>query len=127
MNKFLLSAALVGSLALGGCATTTGNPPTTSDPLAQAQQIAVAVCGFLPTIQTVQNIIVAGAYPAGIPVAQLANLVGNSICAAVTAKAARAGSVPSVNGVPIDGQWVGKSAKRASYNGVQIHGQWVRP
>ncbi len=125
MKKFLLSTALASALALGGCATTAGNPPTTSDPLAQAQQIAVAVCGFLPTIQTVQSIIVAGAYPAGIPISELANLVGNSICTAVMARSARAGAVPTVNGVPVQGRFVGKSGKRASYNGVQIHGQWV--
>ncbi len=126
MKKFLLSAAVVGSLALGGCATTGpgGAPLTPADQIAQAQQVAVALCGYLPVYQTVQDIIVAGAYPVGMPAAQLANVIGNAICVAVTAKSARLrGAVPTVNGVPIQGQWVGK---RASYNGVQIHGQWVR-
>ena len=107
MKNLLLSAALAGTMALGGCATPGGMPPNVADALAQAQQIAVAACGFLPTYQTVQNIIVAGAYPPGIPAAQLANLVGNAICAAVTAKSAKFGSRgPTVNGVPVQGQFV---------------------
>lgn len=107
MKKFLLSASLAGSMALGGCATTGGLPPDITNQLEQAQQIAVQVCGFLPTIQTVQNIVVASAYPPGIPVAELANLIGNSICAAVKAKSAKLGGKgPTFAGVPIKGQWV---------------------
>ncbi len=95
MRKFFMVAGLAGSLATGGCATTgtgTGAGGLTPEQIAQIQQTATAICAFLPTFQTVQDIVVAGAYPAGIPIAHLANLVGNSICSAVTARSVRLGS-----------------------------------
>lgn len=107
MKRLLLAAALASSL--GGCITTQEAANQINEALGQAQQVAVASCGFLPTFQTIQNIVVAAAYPAGTPIAQIANQVGNAICAAVTAKSARLGSTgPTVRGVPVRGSWVRK-------------------
>ncbi len=113
MRKFLITTALAGTLALGGCATTGGTPTTGGvDPavitaVQQFTQNLQVGCGYLPLYQTVQDVILAGAYPPGIPIGQLANLVGRSICAAVMARSARLGStVPTVNGVPIRGSFV---------------------
>ncbi len=112
MRKFLISSALAGSLVLSGCATMGTSPSgggLTPEQIAQIQQTATTLCAFLPTFQTVQDIVVAGAYPPGIPIAQLANLVGNSICAAVTARSVRLGStLPKVNGVVVQGSFVGR-------------------
>src|ERR1035437_3132385 len=54
----------ISALMLGGCATTGG---TTSATIVQIQQAAVIACGFLPTVSTVANILVAPiAGPAGV-------------------------------------------------------------
>jgi hypothetical protein len=101
--KFLLVIPLVGALLLGGC-TTTGTSTSTADIIAQVRQTTVAVCGFLPTIDTVAQILAAGN-----PSVMIAGTIANAICAAVTATtppARRRGAVPTVSGVVIHGRFV---------------------
>jgi hypothetical protein len=101
--KFILVIPLAASLLLGGCATS-GTGPSTADIIAQVRQAAVATCGFLPTIDTVAQILAAGN-----PTVIIAGTVANAICAAVTAtpmQARRRGAVATVNGVVIHGRFV---------------------
>lgn len=110
ISKILAVSGLSASLALGGCATTTGGTTSTttsiSDTIAQIQNAAVTACAFLPTAATVANIIgtLAG-------VGTETNLAGNvaaQICAAVAPpKSAKLkAGVPTVNGVVIHGKFV---------------------
>lgn len=101
MRKLLCVSALV--FALNGCASTgTGTGPTPADVIAEARNIAVAACGFLPAVSTV-----AGILAAGNPALTTASAVASAICAAVTAPAAARGTrIPTVNGVPVQGSFV---------------------
>lgn len=104
MTRLVAVAALCGSILLGGCATT-GGPGGGIDLAAlaaQVQQITTQACRFLPTAQTVANIVSAGF--AAQPFA-----IANAICAAVTAPPTVArGKVapPHVGGVVVRGRFV---------------------
>lgn len=112
MRKFILT--VVCALGLSGCAGTlaqiTAAIPSTevvNTEIQQVQAIASQVCGFIPTVSTVANIIatLTGTSAAVSSVTAIAN----SICSAVTAPIARGkrGAVrPSVRGVPIHGNFV---------------------
>lgn len=98
MKKLALALLIASTLSLGGCAGTL--PPT----VASIQQLAVSVCGFLPTVATVASIIAAGN-----PLVATAEAIANAICNAVTpAKVSgRLRAVqPMVGGVVIHGRWV---------------------
>lgn len=97
MKKLLLAAALSTSIALGGCASggSTGN-------VSSIQQAAVLACGFLPTAQTVADILAAGN-----SLISTVSAVAQAICAAVGTKGVRkGGAAPTVNGVVIHGKFV---------------------
>lgn len=110
LRKFISAAALFGVAAC----TSTG----TADPavISSAQNIAVAACGFLPTVQTVTDILAKGN-----AALSTAEQVATAICAAVTpatattttttttASASRkraAAAPPAIDGIPIVGSFV---------------------
>lgn len=94
-------------LVLTGCA---GMPDPAiqqriNDTIAQIQGITASVCRFLPTAQTVANIL--ATFTGTTATVDIANAIANSICGAVTAKAARPGGAPpTVRGVIIHGDRV---------------------
>lgn len=95
MTKMMLTIAAVGALALGGCDKTTGKLDLTG-----AQNLAVQICGFLPTAQTVANI-----FASGSPALDTAGEVANAICQAVNTPRAT-GQKPVVAGVVVEGSRV---------------------
>ena len=99
MKKLAMLLLTASSITLGSCAGTL--PPSVSS----VQQLAVAVCGFLPTASTVANIIAAGN-----PLVATGEAIANAICAAVTpAKLSgrKLGAIqPMVGGVVIHGRFV---------------------
>ncbi|HXP09025.1 MAG TPA: hypothetical protein VN828_11045 [Acidobacteriaceae bacterium] len=111
MKKIITAGFLSASIALGGCASTSGTIATAttnaSTTIAAIQQAAVAACSFLPTTATVANLIgtVAGVGTE----TSVATTLAASICAAVSPKASakRGGAAPVVNGVTIHGRFVG--------------------
>jgi len=90
-----VSLLLASALAIGACSTT-GKPS-----IADAQAAAVKACSFLPTANTVANIIAAGS-----PALGTASAIADAICAAIAPKAGAGAGRPTVAGVPIDGQRV---------------------
>lgn len=100
MKKFL--AISLVTVWLGGCAT--GPTSTQIDQtVAQVQAIAQQVCAFVPTAQTVLNIISA----LGVPGVGIAGDIASKICTAVTSKSARRGAAaPKLYGVTIRGNFV---------------------
>lgn len=104
MRKILLSGALAAGFILSGCATTGTDQKAFIE---QVRQAAVAVCGFLPTAQTVGSIILAGN-----PAFVTASAIANAICAAVTAPEVKAlgprRAPPVVAGVVIHGEFIRK-------------------
>ena len=97
LRKLVLAVPVTAALLLSGCATT-----GTSTVITQIQSTAVAICGFLPTVTTVANILANGN-----PIVTSITDVASVICAAVTPKAARRGAViPTVNGVTVRGRFV---------------------
>lgn len=96
MRKIVIAAALAAGLS--GCATGGGSG---SVDVSAVQQDAVKICGFLPTAETILNI-----FASGNTVYVSASIIANAICAAVTAKSARRGSAPTVNGVVVHGTFV---------------------
>ena len=102
MRKFLLAASLAAAFMLSGCATTGTNQASFIE---QVRQAAVAVCGFLPTVDTVGQIILAG-NPAFIT----ASAIANGICAAVAnvppLSARKGAAPPTVAGVVIHGRFI---------------------
>ncbi len=113
MKKFLLAAALSASVALGGCASTgtvpsSGGTTDISSQIAQAQQIAVQVCGYLPVASTVSALFstfVPGSASGLSIAAQVANAICNAVAPTKSARL-RGAAVPTVNGVPIVGRFV---------------------
>ncbi len=103
MKKLLLAIPLAAALTFGGCATTGGNVNV----IEQVRQAAVAVCGFLPTVETVAAILASGN-----PIVATASGIANAICDAVThlppMTARRGAPAPSVAGVVIHGKFVRK-------------------
>lgn len=118
LSRIAIITAACGALALGGCAS--NPPPTPSAPLpstgnaqidqvvSQAQQIAINICKFKPTADTV-----AGIFFSGNPIYQTASGIASAICAAVNPSTAKMGArrggplaAPTVAGVRIEGQFV---------------------
>lgn len=106
MRKLILAAAI--GLTLAGCETTmTAEKIATA--IAQIRAATVAACGFLPTVDTVANIVAADNSSV-----QRASQVANAICQAVSPLNAAAAdrriaqtvTKPTVNGVVIKGKWV---------------------
>lgn len=108
LRKLCLAMAAACAFALGGCATNGAGPSAPSlDPavIAQVQQTASTVCGFLPTVETVAQII--ASFTSAGPVVGVVSQAANGICAAVTAKGVRLGQkAPKYRGVAIRGQFV---------------------
>lgn len=90
MMKLARNAAVIATLALGGCAGTL--PPVNSSTISQIQQMAVQACGFLPTAKTVADILaaLAGAGTAAIDAAAQA---AQSVCSAIGAKSLKRGAL----------------------------------
>lgn len=104
MRKFIVSTFLAGSLALAGCAGTT-IPTLDPNVVSQVQTTAAQICGFLPTVTTVANVI-AALVGAGNTVSTITS-AAQGICNAVTTKSARRGGVaPSFMGVAIQGKFI---------------------
>lgn len=101
MLAFALFAVAV--VSMGGC-TTTG---ASDDPVEAAQNAAVSICKFLPTAETVADIL-----KAGDPKLATAKAVAQAICNTITSNGAPAGVVtlfkapPTVDGVVIRGKRV---------------------
>jgi hypothetical protein len=95
--KKILAAAMAGSLTLAGCAKGPGTytvDTATTDLIQNATVLARNFCGFLPTAQTLAQIVLALALPAGLPIEQVASSVAHAFCDAIKASpvvAARAG------------------------------------
>jgi hypothetical protein len=103
--KVLLAPALAGSLFLAGCNTTIDSANIAAQ-ITAAQQTAVQICGYLPTVATVTGIL-STFDPTAALVNGVAVQVAQAICGAVTAKSVRrGGSVPMVRGVPVQGRFV---------------------
>lgn len=113
MKKIIAVLALAGFLA--GCATPGPFPapnPSPSGPVASdstitaIQQAAVRVCGFLPTVQTVADIV--ATFTGGSAIVNLAGNVATAICNAVRPPlgARKRAAVPMVNGIVIQGGFV---------------------
>ncbi len=104
MKKLIMTTAVAASLLLGGCATTGTD---TKSLIEQVRQAAVSVCGFLPTVDTVAQIILAAN-----PAYMTASAIANGICAAVATippqLSAKRRGVPVVAGVVVHGRFVGK-------------------
>jgi hypothetical protein len=98
MRKLLATIVLVGGLS--GCATTSTIPRIDVE---EVRLIAVQVCGFLPLVESVAEIIAAGN-----PALATGSAVANAICAAVTRASAIRGVIPVVNGVPVKGRFVAR-------------------
>lgn len=115
LNKYkrslITGAAMLGALSLGACATTPGSSVPTIDPavISQVQNTTAQVCGFVPTVQTVQSI-AASFFTDGSLINSVVTQVENAICAAVKPKASarRMVSRPMVNGVPVEGYFLAK-------------------
>lgn len=101
MKKLPFVALIVAGLALSGCVTD-GVSSSVTDTVGKVQDVAVKVCGFLPTVGTVTALLTASPEIGG------AVAIANAICKAVTAKSVtvKGVKVPVVNGVEIHGRWV---------------------
>src|SRR5262249_3888882 len=99
-------------LSLLGCATTGNNVPISQNPVVQqVQAITEFACKFVPTADTVINIIAQG-----VPSLGAAEAIADAICAAVVpvktsgvtkiAFTAEKPKKPSVAGVPVRGRFV---------------------
>lgn len=99
----LLAILAAASLALAGCTTTPGS----DDPVSAAQNAAKAACKYLPTAETVADII-----KVGDPRLATAKAIANAICDAINPQTP-AGIMtlfkpaPTVDGVVIRGERVG--------------------
>ena len=121
MKKLVMIAALCGSVALAGCATsgvtpapspviTTGNANVDAT-IAAAEAAAVKACGFLPTAQTITGILSTFVPATSVPITignQVASMICNAVAPKASAKRRRLSAQPMVNGVPIEGAFVGK-------------------
>jgi hypothetical protein len=67
------------------------------------REVTVELCGFLPTVETVVNLIAAN------PVSTTAVMIAKKICAAVSPDNGTAKTSlrkPTVDGVEIEGEWI---------------------
>jgi hypothetical protein len=102
MKKLLVIAAL----GLLGACTSSSN---VNSIISQAQQVAVATCGFLPTAETIAAIV-----SAGDPSLKVPDAIAKAICLAVAAlpkpaaqrARAMAAPPPMVGGVVVTGAFV---------------------
>lgn len=104
MRKLLLSS--VFAVTLAACSSMGGAPLNLADFIAQVQATTSAVCSFLPTAETVANIVATGN-----PIVTTAGAVANAICAAVVpakqaARQNRTAAPPIVAGVVIHGKFL---------------------
>ena len=106
MKKLLLLPLLLLVFAVGGCASPGGSSPFTQENVdkvvAQVQSVTTATCKFVPTAQTVANILDA----LGVKGASAVTDVAAQICSAVTKVGARRGQVPKIRGVVVRGKFV---------------------
>lgn len=110
LRKFqVISGAVIGfAVVVAGCSTVQSfvQSPSLQAAETAAQQAAVAVCGYLPSVESVAAIILAGN-----PLLTLPEQIANAICAAVQ-PVASAGIgkstpvTPTVAGVAITGKFV---------------------
>lgn len=101
MRKTALVVIASGALWLSGCATTSTGP-NIDDIIAKVRSEAAKVCGFVPLAATVAEILAVGN-----PALAAAGPIAAAICRAVTSPgAARGARVPTVNGVPVRGQFI---------------------
>ena len=98
MRNVIFAAALAAGLA--SCGTITGKP---DDPrIIQVQEYAKKVCGWLPTAATIDALLNAGTFSGYIA-------LGQAICDAVLrANTMRSGRTPVLNGVVLEGKFVGR-------------------
>lgn len=101
MRKSLITASLVGFVALAGCVSASN--------VSGIQQAVVAACGYLPTVSTVEDIVNLNSHAL-----KTATQIAQAICAAVTIHGGAGGSeargpgvgLPVVHGVIIRGKFV---------------------
>jgi hypothetical protein len=98
MIRNIRTLAVVGALALGGCQYFTDSSGKFD--ISGAQKLAVSICAFEPTAQTVLSI-----FNTGSPALGTASQVANAICQAVNTPRS-AGTKPVVAGVPVEGRRV---------------------
>lgn len=123
----LALAACLGAVSVAGCTTNPATGLPTIDPTqlaaieSQVQQEAAAICGFVPTIESVAGVVASFVPVPGVGTAiAVINQAATAICNAVLpAKAAAMRSasgvigkrtagaaIPTVNGVPITGYFI---------------------
>ena len=118
MKKLFFIAALCGTAALAGCASTGTKPaPITTGKInidatiTAAQSAAVKACGFLPTAETITGILATFVPQTAVPIAigsQVAGLICNAIAPSKASGRRRASAYPIVNGVRVEGSFVNK-------------------
>lgn len=108
MRKFFLALAMLPVLA--ACVTPTTAPPvspavtTVVGVLPQnVQDAAVKACGYLPTAQTIAQLIAAFGGPS---VPGIATQIANEICAVVAQPRARRRGAATVRGIQVRGRFV---------------------
>lgn len=123
MKRFVILLGLASALALAGCASQPGGPITVpningtsltapggvTDAIKQVQTTAQQICSFVPTAQTVANVLAVF----GVPGVDTATSIANQICSAVGKAGARRG----VHTIPV----LARGGKR-----VMIYGAHVR-
>lgn len=95
MKISVIGLAAAAVLSLGACDKQTGKLD-----LSGAQNLAVQICGFLPTAQTVANI-----FATGSSALDTASEVATAVCQAVNTPRS-AGAKPVVAGVVVEGERV---------------------
>jgi hypothetical protein len=103
LRKFAIAAAAAATLAACSSVITPG-----TSQIDQVRQYAVTACGFLPTVETVANIIgtfSGGAAPAITSVSQVADAICSAVLSTGGTKRSRA-AAPRVNGVVVQGTFV---------------------
>lgn len=102
--------AILAVLSLGACTTVPVTNPSTGNPVVtdvmKIQALAIKICAFEPTAETVTNIITS-LVPGASPTVTLISQIAHSICDAMVPKVqAFMSAPPAVNGVPIEGRFV---------------------
>jgi len=118
MKNILLAIILGFSVALGGCASTGGGVPSTTQAdiealIGQVQFYTKAACGFVPTAATIAAI-VSGGNPGVIA----ATSIAQAICTAIVP--------PLMKGAFVAKSVKGMSVTPGSVNGIRIEGTRVR-